>query len=101
MHLFLLQNNISNFIAINLSIGKSFEQVIRTILNCKNGKIIISGVNPHSGENGSIGDEEIKIIKPVIKKLKTVLKKILKCQFFILYNVQSEQIYKNKINMQA
>lgn len=34
-------------------------------------KIIISGFNPHSGENGTIGQEEIKIIIPVIKKLKS------------------------------
>ena len=33
------------------SIGKSFEQIIKTILNCKNGKIIISGV----GKSGIIG----------------------------------------------
>ncbi len=33
------------------SIGKSFEQIIKTILNCKNGKIIVSGV----GKSGIIG----------------------------------------------
>ena len=33
------------------SIGKSFEKIIKTILNCKNGKIIISGV----GKSGIIG----------------------------------------------
>ncbi len=32
------------------SIGKSFEQIIKTILNCKNGKVIISGV----GKSGII-----------------------------------------------
>ena len=26
------------------SIGKSFEKLIKTIINCKNGKIIVSGV---------------------------------------------------------
>ena len=40
--------------------------------NIKKPKIIVSGINPHSGENGSIGNEEIKIIKPVIKKLKNL-----------------------------
>ena len=29
---------------LNSTIGKSFEQIIRTILNCKSGKVIISGV---------------------------------------------------------
>ena len=33
------------------SIGKSFEQIVKTILNCKNGKVIISGV----GKSGIIG----------------------------------------------
>ena len=33
------------------SIGKSFEQIIKTIIDCKNGKIIISGV----GKSGIIG----------------------------------------------
>ena len=33
-------------------------------------KIIISGINPHSGENGQIGNEEKKFIMPIIKKLR-------------------------------
>ena len=33
------------------SIGNSFEQIIKTIINCKNGKVIISGV----GKSGIIG----------------------------------------------
>ena len=33
------------------SIGKSFEQIVKTILNCKNGKIVVSGV----GKSGIIG----------------------------------------------
>tara|TARA_A100001011_G_scaffold358901_1_gene404992 strand:- start:6101 stop:7081 length:981 start_codon:yes stop_codon:yes gene_type:complete len=33
-----------------LSIGKSFEKLVKTILNCKNGKIIVSGV----GKSGII-----------------------------------------------
>ncbi len=38
--------------------------------NIKNPKIIISGLNPHAGENGKIGKEEIKYILPSLKKLK-------------------------------
>ncbi len=33
-------------------------------------KIAVLGLNPHAGENGLLGDEEIKIISPVINKLK-------------------------------
>ncbi len=36
---------------LQLSINKSFEQIVNAILNCKNGKIIISGV----GKSGIIG----------------------------------------------
>ncbi len=36
---------------LQLSIGKSFEQIIKTIINCRNGKVIISGV----GKSGIIG----------------------------------------------
>ncbi len=32
-------------------------------------KIAIAGINPHAGENGTIGNQEIKYLKPVIKKL--------------------------------
>ena len=34
-----------------------------------NPKIAISGINPHAGEKGTIGNEEIKYLKPIIKKL--------------------------------
>jgi 4-hydroxythreonine-4-phosphate dehydrogenase len=32
-------------------------------------KITVTGLNPHSGEDGEFGDEEIKIIKPAINKM--------------------------------
>ena len=31
-------------------------------------RIAVAGVNPHAGENGAFGKEEIKILKPVIAK---------------------------------
>ncbi|HNW97090.1 MAG TPA: 4-hydroxythreonine-4-phosphate dehydrogenase PdxA [Bacteroidales bacterium] len=36
----------------------------------RKGRIAVLGVNPHSGDNGVIGDEENKIIIPAIKKAK-------------------------------
>jgi len=33
-------------------------------------RILICGLNPHAGEDGHLGDEEIRIIIPVIEKLK-------------------------------
>ena len=40
-----------SLIKLRSSIGKSFEKIIKTIVNCKNGKVIISGV----GKSGIIG----------------------------------------------
>ncbi len=36
----------------------------------KNPKILVCGLNPHAGEGGNLGDEEINIIAPVINQLK-------------------------------
>ena len=33
-------------------------------------EILVCGLNPHAGEGGNLGDEEINIITPVLKKLK-------------------------------
>ncbi len=42
---------------------------LKSRFKIKNPKIIITGLNPHAGENGSFGDEEIKVITPVIRDL--------------------------------
>ncbi len=36
----------------------------------KQPKIVVCGLNPHAGEDGNLGDEEINTITPVIEKLK-------------------------------
>ncbi len=43
-------------------------QTLRVDLNILKPKIAVLGLNPHAGENGIIGDEEEKIIKPVSKE---------------------------------
>ncbi len=45
-----IQDEINALKKIKSSIGNSFSQIVKTILNCKNGKIIISGV----GKSGII-----------------------------------------------
>ena len=47
------------------TINKSLKQDF----NITKPKIAILGLNPHAGDNGVIGNEEEKIIKPTIKKL--------------------------------
>ena len=49
---------------------KLFNQTLTIDYNIKKPKIAISGINPHAGENGTIGKEEQKYILPIIKKLK-------------------------------
>ena len=36
----------------------------------KDPKILVTGLNPHAGEDGMLGSEDMKIVAPVIKKLK-------------------------------
>ena len=45
-----IQNEIEGLKKLKSSIGVSFEQIIKTILNCKSGKVIVSGV----GKSGII-----------------------------------------------
>lgn len=54
------------------------EKVLKTImlakkscdmLDIRNPRIVVSGLNPHAGESGIFGDEEIKEIIPAIKEV--------------------------------
>ena len=47
----------------------SLNETLINDFNKINPKIIISGINPHAGENDTIGNEESIYLKPVIKKL--------------------------------
>ena len=63
---------------VSQAISKSSLTESLTILNnflqhkvgIKKPKIIVCGLNPHAGENGNLGDEEINTISPVIETLK-------------------------------
>ena len=44
------------------------EKMLRDWFGISKPRIAIAGVNPHAGENGAFGKEEIKILKPVITK---------------------------------
>lgn len=53
----------------------NLNETLKKDFNIAKPKLIISGLNPHAGENGKIGTEEIQIITPVVKSLK--IRKIL------------------------
>ena len=48
---------------------KKFYNSLKIDFGVHNPKIAVLGLNPHAGENGDIGNEEIEIINPIIKKL--------------------------------
>lgn len=61
----------------HLITSEKLEQTIRTIhrdfihrFKINNPAIFVAGLNPHAGENGVLGLEEINILTPVISKLK-------------------------------
>ncbi len=61
--------NISSMLKKEI-LKKKLEVIINSLkndLNIKVPSIAVLGLNPHAGENGLIGNEEIEIISPVIK----------------------------------
>jgi 4-hydroxythreonine-4-phosphate dehydrogenase len=48
---------------------KTIHKDLKEKFKIKNPHITVTGLNPHAGEGGEFGWEEIKIITPVIKKL--------------------------------
>ena len=49
----------------------SINKIFKKDLNISSPKMIIAGINPHASENSTIGNEEEKIIKPILNKLRT------------------------------
>ncbi len=56
-----------NLLELTISIAK--ESLV-SLFNISKPRIIITGLNPHAGEKGDIGDEEKKIIIPAINEAK-------------------------------
>lgn len=52
---------------------KVLKQSLEKDLGIPNPKIAVLGLNPHAGENGKIGREEIDIIKPAVSSFKSKL----------------------------
>jgi 4-hydroxythreonine-4-phosphate dehydrogenase len=49
-----------------------FNDSLKNDFGYSNPKIAVLGLNPHAGEEGNIGNEEIEIIKPVINSLQNI-----------------------------
>ena len=48
----------------------NLNNTLKTKFKIKIPKFALAGINPHAGEQGEIGDEEIKYLLPLLKKLK-------------------------------
>ena len=48
---------------------RTLEKSLRTDFGVRSPKIALLGINPHSGDNGTIGKEDEEILKPVIKEM--------------------------------
>lgn len=55
---------------------KTLEQSLKKDFNISKPKIAVLGLNPHAGDGGLIGDEEEKILKPLINELKNAGKTV-------------------------
>lgn len=64
--------SVSMILSIDTIIDKieSFSRSLKIDFGIRNPKLAILGLNPHAGENGALGDEEINIIKPAIERAK-------------------------------
>jgi 4-hydroxythreonine-4-phosphate dehydrogenase len=49
---------------------RTLDHGLRTRFSIDNPKILVCGLNPHAGENGYLGREEIDIIEPVLNGLR-------------------------------
>ena len=65
-------NKVSESITTELIINKVkiLNQELKSKFNIEKPKISLLGLNPHAGEGGKLGKEEIEIIIPAVKKLK-------------------------------
>jgi 4-hydroxythreonine-4-phosphate dehydrogenase len=63
-------NQVSKHIQAD-SLEKTLNIIHKSLQNygLQNPKIVICGLNPHAGEDGYLGSEEIEIINPLIEKL--------------------------------
>ncbi len=55
-----------------VKIAKITAMSLKDSFNIDNPKLAIAALNPHAGENGAMGDEEITIIKPAVDKLRAL-----------------------------
>ena len=65
--------NVAAAISANLIIGTAriLEHDLRVHFGIDTPRILVLGLNPHAGENGHLGDEELQIIIPALERLRS------------------------------
>ncbi|MDN5871156.1 MAG: 4-hydroxythreonine-4-phosphate dehydrogenase PdxA [Nitrococcus sp.] len=51
-------------------IARILERELRTRFGIERPRILVAGLNPHAGEGGYLGREEIEVIEPVLERLR-------------------------------
>jgi 4-hydroxythreonine-4-phosphate dehydrogenase len=65
-------------VALEINKNKIYKTVFLTnkylkkLFLIKNPRMVACGLNPHASDNGLIGNEEMKIVKPVLRKLRNL-----------------------------
>jgi 4-hydroxythreonine-4-phosphate dehydrogenase len=54
------------------AVGRITDAALRTDFGIENPRLMFAGLNPHAGESGTIGREEIDIIAPAVADLKSL-----------------------------
>ena len=49
--------------------ARTIHDALQEYFDIKDPRLVISGLNPHAGEGGHLGTQEIKIIQPAVEKL--------------------------------
>jgi 4-hydroxythreonine-4-phosphate dehydrogenase len=55
-----------------VKVGKLLNEFLKKSKGIRNPKIGVAGINPHAGENGLFGKEEMLCIAPAVKKLRSM-----------------------------
>jgi 4-hydroxythreonine-4-phosphate dehydrogenase len=65
-------SEVSNAITVNrlIQVITLLNNDLQNRFSLKNPTILVCGLNPHAGENGHLGKEEIEIIEPTLKALR-------------------------------
>lgn len=92
-----------DFAKIARAVGASAE-LAKKLRGVENPRIAVCGLNPHAGENGLIGREEIDLINPALEKLRedfpnlsvslppdTVFERVLKGEFDCIVSMYHDQ----------